>query len=182
MPNPNVTYQLDKAGPTVDDLLSLIGNDALTTTAQTLTGAINELDGGVDNAMPKSGGNFTGAVTVNDSAVVTQGDLAIQEIELTENSTNVGSIGASTRAYRIGRMVFVTLYTQIKASVSADAELISGLPAPLGNTSLFFSMSVNSGNYAYRMKVDTNGVVRPVSALASSQAWYVACFSYISAS
>ena len=179
MPNPNVTYQLAKAGTTVDDLLALIGNDALTTTAQTLTGAINELD---SDKMPISGGNFTGAVTVNDSAVVTQGDLAIQEIELTENSTNVGSIGASTRAYRIGRMVFVTLYTQIKASVSADAELISGLPAPLGNTSLFFSMSVNSGNYAYRMKVDTNGVVRPVSALASSQAWYVACFSYISAS
>ena len=106
-------------------------------------------------------------------------DDAVQTISLTANNTNVNGIGASTRAYRIGRMVFVTLYTQIKASVSADAELISGLPAPMGNTSLFFSMSVNSGNYAYRMKVDTSGVVRPVSALSSSQAWYVACFSYI---
>ena len=173
------TYQLNEEGATIDALLAVIGEDALTTTAQTLTGAINELD---TDKMSKSGGDFTGAISVNSSAVVTASDLAIQEIELTANSTNVNSIGASTRAYRIGRMVFVTLYTQIKASVSADAELISGLPAPLGNTSLFFSMSVNSGNYAYRMKVDTNGVIRPVSALASSQAWYVACFSYISAS
>lgn len=107
------------------------------------------------------------------------GDGTVQTISLTANSDNVNSIGASTRAYRIGRMVFVTLYTQIKASVATDAELISGLPAPLGSTSLFFPAVVNSGNYAYRMKVDTNGVVRPVNALASSQAWYVACFSYI---
>jgi hypothetical protein len=172
------TYQLSESGATVDALLDLIGNDALTTTAQTLTGAINELD---TDKMPKSGGDFTGAISVNSSAVVTASDLAVQEIELTANATNVNSIGASTRAYRIGRMVFATLYTQIKADVAADAELISGLPAPLGNTSVFFPAVVNSGNYAYRMKVDTNGVIRPVNAVASSQAWYVACFSYISA-
>lgn len=107
------------------------------------------------------------------------GDGTVQTISLTANSTNVNSIGASTRAYRIGRMVFVTLYTQIKADVASDAELISGLPAPLGATSVFFPAVVNSGNYGYRMKVDTNGVIRPVNALASSQAWYVACFSYV---
>lgn len=175
------TYQLSESGATVDALLDLIGNDALTTTAQTLTGAINELDGEVDNAMPISGGNFTGAVTVNNSAVVTASDLTVQVIELSANATNVNSVGASTRAYRIGRMVFVTLYTQIKADVAADAELISGLPAPLGATSVFFPATVNSGNYGYRMKLDTGGVIRPVNALASTQAWYVACFSYISA-
>ena len=109
-------------------------------------------------------------------------DGTVQTISLTANSTNVNSIGSSTRAYQIGRMVFVTLYTQIKADVVADAELISGLPAPLGATSLFFPAVVNSGSYGYRMKVDTNGVVRPVNALASYQAWYVACFSYVTAS
>ena len=172
-------YELTQTGLQVQTALDKVGTTALTTTATDLSSAINELDSAIDDAMPISGGNFTGAVTVNNSAVVTASDLVPQTITLTANETNVGSIGASTRAYRIGRMVFVTLYMQIKASVSADAELISGLPVPMGNTSLFFSMSVNSGNYAYRMKVDTSGVVRPVSALASSQAWYVACFSYV---
>lgn len=38
------TYQLSESGATVDSLLDMIGNTPLTTTAQTLTGAVNELD------------------------------------------------------------------------------------------------------------------------------------------
>lgn len=45
MPDPNVTYQLTESGAETDALLDTIGTDALATTAQTLTGAVNELDG-----------------------------------------------------------------------------------------------------------------------------------------
>lgn len=38
------TYQLTESGASVDALLGVIGTDALTTTAQTLTSAVNELD------------------------------------------------------------------------------------------------------------------------------------------
>ena len=44
MPDPNVTYQLSESGAETDALLDALGTDALTTTAQTLTGAVNELD------------------------------------------------------------------------------------------------------------------------------------------
>ena len=37
------TYKLTDDGATVDTLLDVIGNDALDTTAQTLTGAVNEI-------------------------------------------------------------------------------------------------------------------------------------------
>lgn len=45
--DPNVTYQITESGAETDALLDTIGTDALTTTAQTLTGAVNELDGEV---------------------------------------------------------------------------------------------------------------------------------------
>lgn len=107
-------------------------------------------------------------------------DGTVQEISLTANSTNVNSIGASTRAYRIGRMVFVTIYCQISANVAAGADLISGLPAPQGSASVYFPMATNSGNYAYRAKISPSGVVQTEgSAFSSSQSWYVGNVTYV---
>ena len=179
MPNP--TYQLDKAGLTIDNLLDLIGNDALTTTAQTLTGAINELDSVADAAMPKSGGDFTGAITVNGDAVVMANDLVPQAITLTENTTTVNNIGAATKAYKIGRLVIGTIYCQIKANVADGQDLISGLPAAYNNGIYYFPLNTNTANYGYRARLSSDGKIQTVGAFASTQSWYVGNFIYISA-
>lgn len=179
MPNP--TYQLDKAGATVDSLLDLIGNDALTTTAQTLTGAINELDGDMGTMMPKSGGNFTGAITVNNDAVLTQSDLAPQAITLTENTTTVNNIGVATKVYKVGKLVIGTVYCQIKANVADGQDLISGLPAPYASGTYYFPMASNVGNFGYRAKITSDGKIQTVGAYATTQGWYVGNFVYISA-
>lgn len=179
MPNPNVTYQLSEAGATVDSLLDLIGNDALTTTAQTLTGAINELD---TDKMPKSGGDFTGAISVNNSAVLTQSDLAPQAITLSENTTTVNNIGTATKAYKVGKLVIGTVYCQIKANVADGQDLISGLPAPYASGTYYFPMASNVGNFGYRAKITSDGKIQTVGAYATTQGWYVGNFIYISAS
>ena len=42
-------YHLTKTGAEVQELLDIIGTDTLSTTAQTLTGAVNELDTGMES-------------------------------------------------------------------------------------------------------------------------------------
>ena len=137
---------------------------------------------GSSNYMPQSGGNFTGAVTINNSAVVTQSNLVPQSITLTANTTNVPSIGTSTRAYRIGRMVFATIYCQASASLATNSLLISGLPVPIGSTLWGFAMSTNVGNYSYRAKVDSSGNILTEGAWATTQAWYMGNVAYVTAS
>lgn len=72
--DPNVTYQLSESGAETDALLDTIGTDALTTTAQTLTGAINELDS--DKASASDVGDLSSLVTTDKSNVVS----AINEV------------------------------------------------------------------------------------------------------
>lgn len=45
--DPQVVYKLSESGASADALFDVIGTDELETTAQTLTGAVNELDGEV---------------------------------------------------------------------------------------------------------------------------------------
>lgn len=136
---------------------------------------------GSSNYMPQSGGNFTGAISVNGSNVITQNDIAIQPITLTATAS-VNAIGTSTKAYKVGRLVVGTMYSQIIANVASGTDLIMGLPVPLGGSSVLFAINTNSGNYGYRAKVTTSGTIQCEGALGSSQSWYAGVFTYISAS
>ena len=106
-------------------------------------------------------------------------DSAVQTITLTA-SANLNAIGTSTKAYRVGRLVIVHMYSQIIANVAGSADLISGLPAPLSTP--YFVLSTNVGNYSYRAKITSNGVVQTEGAFASTQSWYAGSVVYISAS
>lgn len=106
----------------------------------------------------------------------------VTPITLTANQTNVPSIGVSTRAYRIGRMVFATFYCQVSANLASDSTLISGLPIPMGSTTWGFVMSTNVGNYSYRAKVNSSGNILTEGAWATTQGWYMGTVAYVTAS
>ena len=66
------TYQLNESGASVDALLDVIGTDALTTTAQTLTGAVNEIAGDV--------GEISNLTTTDKSDIVSAVNEVVTDI------------------------------------------------------------------------------------------------------
>lgn len=95
MPDPNVTYQLTESGAETDALLDTIGTDALTTTAQTLTGAINELDS--DKASASDVGDLSTLVTTDKSSVVS----AVNEVAGDIRGSGLFQIVSYSYAYTI---------------------------------------------------------------------------------
>lgn len=108
MPDPNVTYQLTESGAETDALLDTIGTDALTTTAQTLTGAINELDS--DKASASDVGDLSSLVTTDKSNVVSAvNELTatswFKRVQYTASYTCAGSGYATVTAEEFGLFV-----------------------------------------------------------------------------
>ncbi len=66
------TYQLSESGASVDALLAVIGSDALSTTAQTLTGAVNEIAGDV--------GEISNLTTTDKSDIVSAVNEVVADI------------------------------------------------------------------------------------------------------
>ena len=83
------TYTLSESGASVDALLDVIGTDALTTTAQTLTGAVNELQGEV--------GDLTNLATTDKSNVVS----AVNEVANDVRGGDLFKLVQYTAAYTV---------------------------------------------------------------------------------
>lgn len=126
--DPNVTYQLTESGAETDALLDTIGTDALTTTAQTLTGAVNEVLGDV--------GDLSTLVTTDKSSVVS----AVNEV--------AGDIR--------GRGLFQIVYYSYAYTINASSSLnISaddmGLSTPSGYKPIALTrFSSGNGNVCTR--------------------------------
>ena len=80
-------YQLTRTGAEVQELLDIIGTDTLSTTAQTLTGAVNELD--TDMESKSSVTYFTSqTVSVASSAEI----LRITDTSITTDTVVLGCV------------------------------------------------------------------------------------------
>ena len=80
-------YQLTQTGAEVQELLDIIGTDTLSTTAQTLTGAVNELD--TDMESKSSVTYFTSqTVSVASSAEI----LRITDTSITTDTVVLGCV------------------------------------------------------------------------------------------
>lgn len=103
------TYQLNKQGTTIDDLLTFIGTDALTTSAQTLSGAINELDsdlsstnshiGTLSNLTTTEKGSTVGAINEVNSKVDAKGLTLLWTNESPTSSYGANSVPLNLTNY-----------------------------------------------------------------------------------
>lgn len=121
-------YQLTQTGAEVQDLLDVIGTDTLDTTAQTLTGAVNEVYGDIATNASAIGtlsdltttekGSLVGAVNEVDSAIDTVSGVAngkLSTLSYTTDTTLNGEFderptSASTKTYTFTDNGWLYLY------------------------------------------------------------------------
>lgn len=92
------TYQLTESGATVDALLDVIGSDALTTTAQTLTGAVNELVGDVGDAETHIGNLANLNTSIKTSIVAAINDILTDYFKVVSYSASYTVAASSSGA------------------------------------------------------------------------------------
>ena len=110
-----------------------------------------------------------GNTSVQDQIDTLNSNITFNDVtsQATKNTTNVN--GTDTHIFKSSVMVIVQVNVQIATSISANAELYTGLPIPKASTSAYGSMVKIDGT-AVPIKVTTNGKL--IIENSASAGWY----------
>ena len=160
---------LSKMASNTRYLFSVIGSTVLSTVAQTVTGAINELVSLIGNTpMQTTAQTLTGAIAEHESDITNLRTVSIGEFSSTHTLSSMSLLA------RYGRIVFTDLVLTTTSAVS-NYETLATLPVGYRPIAQCFGLTSSGG----RFDVTYSGLIRAVDSVTSGTTLYIT-ITYIS--